>query len=212
MDTYNQQDELDKLKDWWKNYGNALIVGVLIGLALLFGSRYWNQHQERQRQTASAIYEEVQQAFRDKSTAKVLAGGTQLARDFSSTPYAGMAALLLARQHLEAGDRAQARQQLEWAVANATHAPSRHAARLRLARLLADGGDTAGALALAEIKEAAGFEADYQELRGDLLVALGRRGEARSAYREAIKGAREATSYNAVLRLKLENLGPEEAP
>lgn len=212
MDTYNQQDELDKLKDWWKNYGNALIVGVLIGIALLFGGKYWSQHQERQRQMASAIYEGVQQAFRDKNLDKTRVGGAQLARDHAPTPYAGMAALLLARQHLEAGDRAQARQQLEWAVANATHAPSRHAARLRLARLLADGGDTAGALALTEVKDMAGFDAEYLELRGDLLVMMGHRNEARSAYREAIKGAREATSYNAVLRLKLEDLGPDGAP
>jgi predicted negative regulator of RcsB-dependent stress response len=212
VDTYNQQDELDKLKEWWKNYGNALIVGVLIGVALLFGSKYWRQQQERQRQNASALYEDVQQAFRDKHADKARAGGAQLARDFASTPYAGMAALLLARHYLESGDRAHARQQLEWAIANAVHAPSRHAARLRLARLLADGGDSAGALALTEIKDKSGFEAEYLELRGDLLAALGRRNEARAAYREAIKGAREATAYNAVLRLKLEDLGPDETP
>jgi predicted negative regulator of RcsB-dependent stress response len=212
VDTYNEQDELDKLKGWWKNYGNALIVGVLIGLALLFGSKYWNQHQERQRQNASAIYEEVQQAYHDKNHEKTRAAGAQLTRDYASTPYAGMAALLLARQHLEAGDRAQARQQLEWAVANATHAPSRHAARLRLARLLADGGDPAAALALTEVNDKAGFDAEYLELKGDLLVLLGRRNEARNAYREAIKGAREATAYNTVLRLKLEDLGPDETP
>lgn len=212
MDTYNQQDELDKLKEWWKNYGNALIVGVLIGIALLFGGKYWSQHKERQRHAASAIYEDVQQAFRDKNLDKARAGGAQLARDHSSTPYAGMAALLLARQYLESGDRAQARQQLEWAVANATHGPSRHAARLRLARMLADGGDTAGALALTDTKDMAEFAAEYLELRGDLLVALGRRNEARSAYREAIKNVREVTSYNTVLRLKLEDLGPDEAP
>jgi predicted negative regulator of RcsB-dependent stress response len=210
VDTYNQQDELDKLKEWWKNYGNALIIGVLIGVALLFGSKYWRQHQERQRQIASAVYEDVQQAFRDKNVDKARAGGAQLVRDYASTPYAGMAALLLARQYLEVGDRAQARQQLEWAVANATHAPSQHAARLRLARLLADGEDFTGALVLTEVKDKSGFESEYLELKGDMLVALGRRNEARAAYREAMKGAREATAYNAVLRIKLEDLGPDE--
>jgi predicted negative regulator of RcsB-dependent stress response len=76
--------------------------------------------------------------------------------------------------------------------------------------LLADGEDFTGALVLTEVKDKSGFESEYLELKGDMLVALGRRNEARAAYREAMKGAREATAYNAVLRIKLEDLGPDE--
>jgi predicted negative regulator of RcsB-dependent stress response len=211
VETYSQQDEYDKLKEWWKNYGVSLIVGVVIGIAILFGYKYWTQYQERQRQTASMLYEEMQASHRGRQADKTLAHGERLIKEFSSTPYAGLAALLLARQHVDAGDREQARLRLEWALKNATHAAATHAARLRLARLLAEAGDADGALKLAETGDKAGFEAEYSELRGDLLVAKGRRDEARAAYRDAMKGIREATSHSSTLRLKLEDLGPETA-
>lgn len=212
MDTYNQQDELDKLKDWWKHYGNALIVGVLIGVSLLFGNKYWNQYQERQRQEASSLYEELLVATRGRQPEKTRTLGDRLVNEFSSTPYAGLAALMLARHHLDAGERDLARQRLEWAIKNTSHETTAHAARLRLGRLLAEGGDAAGALALADVKNKAGFESEYAELRGDLLTMQGRPDEARSAYREALKESKGSSSGTSVLRLKLEDLGPDKSP
>ena len=53
MSAYTEQEELEKLKAWWKNYGPALLIGVVIGVALLFGNKYWKEHKERQREEAS---------------------------------------------------------------------------------------------------------------------------------------------------------------
>jgi hypothetical protein len=44
LEDYNPVDQLANLKAWWKQYGNALIVGIVIGLVLLAGGNYWKQY------------------------------------------------------------------------------------------------------------------------------------------------------------------------
>lgn len=210
MDAYTQQQEVERLRNWWKEYGNALIAGVVIGVAILFGSKYWKQHQETRRVEASGLYEQMLTSARGSEKEAARASGERLIKDYDGTPYAAMAALMLARQAQEGGDTAGARRHLEWTIANAHQDAVQHAARLRLARLLASGGEHAAALAVTEIKDRGGFEADYLELRGDLFSALGRAAEARTAYSEALKQMREPSPYQSVVRMKLDALGPEK--
>ena len=35
MSAYADQEELEKLKSWWKEYGNSLIFGIALGAAIL---------------------------------------------------------------------------------------------------------------------------------------------------------------------------------
>src|SRR3990172_11137982 len=58
-----------------------------------------------------------------------------LINEYSATPYAGMAGLMLARLDFEAGDVAKARERLQWVLEHADDAAVKHAARLRLARI-----------------------------------------------------------------------------
>lgn len=213
MSAYTEQEELEKLKAWWKNYGPALLVGVVIGLVLLFGNKYWKEHQERQRQEASAVYEQLLDAQRRGDAQALRSAGAKLIQDYDATPYAGMAALAVARAAAEAGDLAGARTQLEWVVAHGRDPAVQHAARLRLGRVLLAMGEVDKVLALVDIKEATGFQSEYLELKGDALLAAGRRDEARSAYQEALKQARPGTR-SATLGIKLEDLAaaPTKTP
>ena len=54
METEDQQ--LEELKKWWKENGSSIITGVVLGLAILFGTRAWFGWQERTAQQASAVY------------------------------------------------------------------------------------------------------------------------------------------------------------
>lgn len=211
MSAYAEQEDLDKLKAWWKNYGNAVIIGVLLGAAILGGYRYWSQYTEQRLEAASMLYEQMLQDFRAKRPDNARKSGESLVNDYSSTPYAGMAGLMLARLDFEAGDAAAARKDLQWVVEHAKNAAVMHAARLRLARLHLNSGDKDAALALLGVKDQAGFEAEYEELKGDVYAAQGQREQARAAYREAIKHLPAGSSYLPVLNMKLDDLGPEKA-
>jgi len=210
--SYTEQEELDKLKAWWKNYGNSLIFGVLLGVIVLFGFRYWSHQKEQSLVDASALYDQMVQSLRTSNRDEAMKTGDTLIKEYASTPYAAMAALLHARVDHEAGDTVSARKNLQWVIDNARDSGAIHAARLRLARLLVNSGEMDAALALANVKDQAGFEAEYLELKGDVLSAQGHRDEARTAYREALKHVPSGSPYLPVLTMKLDDLGPEKTP
>lgn len=210
MSAYTEQEELEKLKSWWKNYGGSLITGVVLGLAILFGYRYWAEYRQTQREQASVLYEELVTQLRSKKP-EASAVGAKLIDEYDGTPYAGMAALLLARQAYEAGDKATARQHLEWVLANADDTPTEHAARLRLARLQFEAGELEAVAALIDVKDIVGFEPEYYELRGDVALAQGKRAAARSAYDEALKHLPAVSPYRSVLSMKRDDVAAESA-
>jgi predicted negative regulator of RcsB-dependent stress response len=206
---YDEQEDIERLKSWWKNYGNTVIFGIVLGASALIGVRYWHQHTEQRLQSASVLYNQMLQNFNTKPES-ARTSGEELIKDYASTPYAGMAGLMLARMDFDAGDVATARKHLQWVLTNAGDAATEHAARLRLARLYLDGGDKDAALALLNVKDEGGFESEYEELRGDIYLAKGQRDQARAAYREALKHLAEGSPYARILNMKLDDLGPEQ--
>src|SRR5206468_2087365 len=165
--------------------------------------------QEAARESASALYDQMLDELRGNKSAG-RASGEKLIAEYASTPYAAMAALIVAREAQEAGDKTLARERLQWALAHAKEAATQHAARLRLARLSLDSGDAAAAAALVDVKEFGGFEAEYQELKGDIAQMQGKPSEARSAYGAALKQISAGSPYAAVITMKLADLGPEK--
>ena len=212
MEAYNPDDQLANLKNWWKQYGQALIVGVIIGLLLLAGGNYWRQHKIKRAETASLLYESLLADLQQGKADAMSAAATKLMQDYEATPYAGKSALLLARQRFDAKDIAGTRTHLEWAMKNATEVAVQHSARLRLGRLHLDQGDTAAVLALVNIKDMNGFVSEYEELKADALLAQGDRDGARRVYQAAIEKTPRTSSYLQTLTMKRDNLGPEKAP
>jgi predicted negative regulator of RcsB-dependent stress response len=209
VSAYTDQDDIERLKDWWKNYGPALITGVVLGLLLLFGIKYWQHYKESRFVAAADLYDQLLQSQRLRQAEAVRTSGEKLMHEYAATPYAGLAALLLAQTRYQGGDVPGAKQHLKWAMEESASPATVHTARLRLARLLAGEGESEAALALIEVKDKAGFVTEYQELKGDLLVALNRHAEARAVYRDALKHL-GSSSYQSVLQMKLDELGPEK--
>lgn len=209
MDPYEHIDETERLKKWWKSYGPALILGIALGSAALGGLKYWQYHKAKQAEAASQLYEQLTQNFQRRAAAGVDETGNKLVQDYASTPYAGKAALIMAKMHFDNSDIPGARQHLQWAMDQATETAARHVARLRLARLMLDQGELGPALELVKVADSAGFEAEYQELKGDILLASGRTDDARRAYRVALDRLPKESPYQRVLSMKLDDIGPE---
>lgn len=212
MDTFNDDDQAARLKVWWKQYGKSLITGAIIGLLLLGGLNYWKQYRQQRAEAASRLYDTLLNDIQQGKTDVVMSTAGQLMKDYSGTPYAGKAALYVARMRFDARDIPGARQHLEWAVRHASEPGVYHSARLRLGRLMLDQGETDAALKLIEGSGHDGFAAEYDELRGDLLLAKGDRDGARRAYRKALESLARGSTYEPILRMKIDNLGPEAKP
>jgi predicted negative regulator of RcsB-dependent stress response len=212
LSAYADQEDLEKLKTWWKEYGNSLIFGIALGAAILIGVRYWNQYTEQRLEQASALYEQLLQEINMKSKDAARKSGSTLVSEYASTPYAGMAGLILARMEYETGNESAARLQLQWVLDRAGDQAVMHVARLRLARLYFGNGEKDAALALLKVNNEDGFKSEYEELRGDIFIAQGEKDRARNAYRQALKSLPAGSSYAQVLNIKLDDLGPDKAP
>lgn len=181
-----EQEQLDELKTWWKQYGN-LVTAIAVAFALAVAAwQGWNWWQRNQAAQASVLYGGLQQAAaqKDAKRARELAG--ELIDKYSGSAYAGMGALLAARVQVDAGEAKNARVQLAWAADNAKDDALRDIARLRLATLMLDDKAYDDALKQLAAEPVASLAPRFGELRGDVLLAQGKAAEARAAYDGAL--------------------------
>jgi predicted negative regulator of RcsB-dependent stress response len=125
---------------------------------------------------------------------------------YPHTGYAVLAALLGAGIAEDIGDTATARVRLQWLVDNVRDPATRDLARVRLAAVLLDEKNYPDALTLLETQHAAIWDALYSNLRGDVLMAQGRRAEARAAYQIAIDKSITKNPFRALVQAKLDTL------
>ena len=94
------------------------------------------------------------------------------------------------------------------AMNNAKPEPVRVVARERLARIKLSQGDTAGAMQLLDgAPSELGFEALFDEIRGDIHLASGDTDKAIQSYRESLAALEEGVGNSRILTMKLEALG-----
>jgi FimV-like protein len=207
MDANLTDDEkLEQLKKWWGENGGSIITGVVLGLAVLFGSKAWFSWQERNAQTASNLYTVLMNSMENGDAMAVSQKAGALVSDYGKTPYASLGALALAKVRIEAGDLEAAQAQLEWVLEHGKPDMMRDAARLRLARVLIAQGNLDGADTLLNqaVQENA-FEPLYTEVRGDVFVARGNMKEANQAYKEALAATAAGSPGQHLLELKYQS-------
>jgi predicted negative regulator of RcsB-dependent stress response len=198
-----EQEKIDALKAWWKEWGNTVIAAVIVFVATLAGVNVWRHFQVTHTTEASTLYDELK---KEKDVKKVSAGVQALLDQYSDTPYAGRAALVAAKRQFEAGDLAAARASLEWVAQKAQESEIQDVARLRLASVLGDQKKFDEALRVLEGIKQESFSGPALVLKGDLLVAQGKPAEARAAYLAALDKASPTTDKQS-LEMKLDMLG-----
>ena len=197
------EERLDIIKKWWKENGSSIVTGVVLGLAVLFGSKAWFSYQETNAQTASNIYMTMIAALENGDAAAVAVKADMLVMEHGSSPYATLAALAMAKIKIETGELNDAQAQLRWVLDNSKSGIFRDTARLRLARVLIAMEDLDAAEALLQ-EPASGdaFDPLYTEVKGDVNVARGDIGAAHSAYQQALAETADGSPGRHMLELK----------
>ncbi len=192
-----EQEQLDELKTWWKMHGNLVTTVVTVVAVAILAWQGWNWWQRNQAAQASGLYSGVQLAVaqKDVKRARELAG--ELIDKFSSTSYAGLAALMSAKALAEGGDAKSARAQLAWAAEKGKDDAVRDLARLRLAAVMLDEKEYDEALKQLATAPTTALAPRFNELRGDILVAQGKTGEAKAAYEAALAKLADVTKTAA---------------
>jgi predicted negative regulator of RcsB-dependent stress response len=206
MDHYVSEDEqVEAIKKWWKANGGAIIVGIVIGLLVIFGWQYWSSYRINQAEQAALRYAALNQAIEENDTDRARQEGRVLMEAFSNSAYATLAAFQLTKLAIQERDNATAIARLEWALEHSHHQDSmKDIIRLRLARvLLAEERYDAAEALLNQVTDTS-FTAELENLKGDLYVARNQLAKARAAYQAALG----ASGGNVMLQMKLENLPP----
>lgn len=209
-----EDEQLADLKDWWTRNGKPLVTGGLLALVIVFGWQAFQKYQSNQSQGASVLYQQLLETTLtpngkpDAARVSDLAG--KLNSEFGGTAYAQYGSLFVAKVAVESGRLDEAASELRAIVDKPADKTLDELARQRLARVLAAQDKADEAIKLLDGKVDAAFVASREELRGDLLVQLGRNDEAHAAYSKA----KESLSQDAAiggLQMKLDDLARGEA-
>ncbi|EGQ8475980.1 YfgM family protein [Vibrio cholerae] len=202
MELYDtEEQQVEAIKDWWKENGKAVIFGAVIGLGGLFGWRYYQDSVVAAQEAASQSYSKAMDAFQAKGIESE--GTIQTFIDANKeTEYAVLAAMQLAKAQVDAGQLDEALAQLEWAKGATKDAALKPLLTFRVARLQAEQGQFDDALTqLTSIQEKS-WAGRVAELRGDILMRKGDSAAAYAAYTEA----QQAEDASQTLQMKLDDL------
>lgn len=202
MDVYKTEEEqVQAIKQWWKDNSISLIAGVVIGVAVLAGYKYWTDSKQNQAQQASIIYEQLLSPETDKAKSVDI-----LKNDYSGTPYAALAALLIAKDYVNTNEIEKAVSQLKWVIANNNSDAIQHVAQQRLARVYLASNNIEAAESLVKGVKADGFAAGYNEIRGDINLAKNLPVQAKENYRLALSALAQGDQRYAIIKMKLDDL------
>lgn len=206
MDEYlSEKEQLEQIRDWWRENGWYLVGGVALGALLLFGWNRYNAYQDARAEAAAALFLELQESFEDDALNEAQVILERLRNEHPSSPYTDQGGLLIAVMHLNARQGRRAADQLRSVLDNTDDEELAMIARLRLARVLADQERYEEALALLDV-DARGFSGRFNEVRGDIHVAMGNPQAAREAYSQALSGAGLDLVDRSLVQMKLDDL------
>lgn len=207
-------DELVAVKDWWQRNGKPLLTGGLLAVIVVLGWQGWQRYQNNQAQGGSALYQQLLETALTPSgqadAGRVAEIAGKLKSEFGGTAYAQYGSLFVAKVAVDTGKLDDAANELKSVIDKPANATLGEIARQRLARVLAAQNKAEDALKLLDGQADKSFAASREELRGDLLVQLGRTDDAYAAYKKAKAALSEEAAVGG-LQMKLDDLAKGDA-
>ncbi|WP_407546854.1 YfgM family protein [Vibrio parahaemolyticus] len=202
MELYDtEEQQVEAIKDWWKENGKAVIIGAVVGLGGLFGWRYYQDTVIQASETASQGYTTAMNTLQEKGV-DAQSDVQAFIESNEVKEYSVLAALQLAKAQVEAKDFTAALEQLKWAQSNTKDAALSPLISYRIARIETEMGNfDAANTELGKVTDTA-WAGRIAELRGDIALRQGDKDAAYAAYTEA----QQAADASPTLQMKLDDL------
>jgi predicted negative regulator of RcsB-dependent stress response len=202
-----EQEQLDQLKHFWKQYGNLITWALILVLGAFAAWNGWQYWQRQQSTQASALYDELERAAEAGDVARVERAFGDMRERFGGTLFTQQAGLLAAKVLAEKGKPDAGKAALAWVADQASDDGYRAIARLRLAAVLVEAKAYDDALKQLTGPFPGEFEALAADRRGDVYVLQGKRAEAKAEYTKAWQGLEARSEYRGLVEVKLNSLG-----
>lgn len=202
----NEDQQVEQIKQFLREYGIWIGAGIVIGLGSLFGWRAYQASTIEQQNQNTALYQQVSDQLQTDSTENPEAA-EQLLNELEGSSHAVVARLQMAQQAVQDGQLERAADILYAARENASEPTLKALATTRLARVQLALGEYDAALSSLQPELPSSFAAQVAEVRGDVYLAQGDRDQARSAYETAVDEG--GVQSSPALQMKFDNLAGE---
>lgn len=199
-----EEQQVDAIKQWWKDNGNTLVIGAVVGLAGLWGWRFYNDSVVEGQEKASQAYQDMLVQFEAQGADAETANVQAFIDNNSSSNYAVLASLLLAKEAVAKQDFELAKSQLTQLQSQNKYAPLNPLINLRLARVEMELGQYAEALTTLTMITEEGFIAKAEQVKGTVFLKQGDINNARVAFQSAIDASKG--HVDPILQLQFDDL------
>jgi len=204
-----EEQQVEQLKEWWKENGTPLMVGAVLGLSGFFGWKYWSEEQRAAQSAASDLYMTVSEEIGKPDTAKLIENANAVKSKYPDSSYAILSAFHLAKQAVDSDKIDDAIAELNWVINNHNGNELVAIAKIRLARIYVTQQKAEQALTLISFDSESGYAEIASLIKGDALIVLDRKTEALEAYKAA-NAAGKVTANHSTLKLMIDELTVSE--
>jgi predicted negative regulator of RcsB-dependent stress response len=196
-----EEQQVEAIKNWWKENGRAIVIGAVVGLAAVIGWNYYQYSQKQSQEEASHQYTEVLSSLSQKGM-KAEKAVQNFIDTYSSSDYAVLASMQLAKVLVESKHLDEALAQLEWSKEHTEDTVLATIVNFRIARIQAEQGNYDDALASLKMITDQSWSGRVSELKGDIELRRGNKEAAYAAYTQA----QQAKDVSQTLQMKLDDL------
>lgn len=203
----HEQEQVDKLKYFWRDWGKYIIAGIGLLIIGYVASSGYSYYQQSKAKDAVVVYNELTTQISQANDKEVYADADKLIANYSSAEYAPMGALITAKYAFDKKDYVKAEKYLTWTKDNSKDKSMSSLAVLRLASVYVDEQKFDKARELLRTKHDLAFDGLFYEARGDTYVAMGDLNKARDAYKEGLQKAANDPTTQQSIQMKLSVIG-----
>lgn len=201
-----EQEQIQQIKNWVKQYGMTVLAGVALALVVTTAWHYWQDYRNKILSQASMAYDEMLTSRAQNNTESASAQAKKLLSKFPKTPYAQMAAFTLAREAVLKKNYPEAITQLNWILDKSSEHAVKEIARIRMARILIMQKKPDDALDILKKIDDKSFVGLVDEVRGDAYLAKQDNTSARQSYQVALTEIPNAETGRPILQMKYDDL------
>jgi predicted negative regulator of RcsB-dependent stress response len=202
-----EQEQIDQIKHFWKQYGNAITWVLIVVLGAFAGWNFYQYWQRSQASQAAVLFDELERTVQASDQTRIDRVFADMKDRFPSTVYAQQAGLLVAKQYVNLGQLEPAKAALSWVADKSADVGYQSIAKLRLSAILLEGKKFDEALNQLNGSFPAGFEALVADRKGDVLLIKGDRKQAMAEYEKAYRLMDTRSDYRRLIEVKLNAQG-----
>jgi len=202
-DHQTEEQQVEAIKTFWNDNGNAIIAGLVIGFASFIGYGYYKENKYQEEINTSESYQNVVE-LAGKDDKAYREAGEKFINENGESSYSALAALALAKDAASHQDWTETEKFLKQAIEKSTDNGIKAIATVRLARVQTQLEQYDNALATVAQELPVSFKATVEEIKGDAYLKQGKTDLARAAYQSAIDASEENVSQ--ALQMKLNDL------